>query len=321
MATPNVGELIATTIQKRNREFADNVTNNNAVLFQLAKKGRAEPTDGGERIYEELSFTDNTTANSYDGFEELATGQQQVLDTAEFTWKQYYVSVVISGKEQRQNSGREKMISLVSSRIDNAKASLKNRVALDLYGDGTGNNGKNITGLAAAIPVDPTTGTYGAINRANFTFWRSQVQDPASTPTSSTIQASMNLLWVSQCRDTDKPNLILSDNVLYTMFQGSMQLIQRVSDPKMATAGFQNLMYVTAPVVLDGGIGGNCTASTMFFLNTDYLYWRPHSGLNFAPINPEARSPVNQDAAIRLIGLQANLTCCGAKFQGRLIGT
>jgi hypothetical protein len=29
--------------------------------------------------------------------------------------------------------------------------------------------------------------------------------------------------------------------------------------------------------VFDGGIGGACPANHMFFLNTDYIYLRPHS--------------------------------------------
>lgn len=321
MATPNLGELVTTTIQKRSGKLADNVTNSNAVLYQFQKRGRIRTADGGNVIEEEMSFTDNTNVNSFDGFDVLATGQQQVLDSAEFAWKQYSGAVVVSGRERRQNSGRAQIINLVSGRIDNCMASLKNRIALDMYGDGTGNNGKNLTGLAAAVPTDPTTGTYGNINRANFTFWRSQVQDPAVTPTAATLQNAMNLLWVACTRGTDKPGFILSDNILYTMFQGSMQLIQQVRDPDTATAGFENLIYVSAPVILDGGIGGNCPASTMFFLNPGYLSWRPHSELNFGPIDPEQRSPVNQDATIRHVGVQANLTCRGAKFQGRLIGT
>jgi hypothetical protein len=77
------------------------------------------------------------------------------------------------------------MIDLVTARIDNARKSLNNRWALDFYGDGTGNGGKNLTGLASLVPTDPTTGTVGGINRATSTnvFWRSQLKDPAVTPT------------------------------------------------------------------------------------------------------------------------------------------
>lgn len=47
-----------------------------------------------------------------------------------------------------------------------SEARLLNRIAGDIYLDGTGNGGKNITGLGAAVPDAPTTGTYGGIDRA-----------------------------------------------------------------------------------------------------------------------------------------------------------
>ena len=51
---------------------------------------------------------------------------------------------------------------------------------------------KNITGLAAAVPDSPSTGTYGGINRANYSFWRSQkysgVTDGGSAVSASNIQ-------------------------------------------------------------------------------------------------------------------------------------
>ncbi|HEX4385757.1 MAG TPA: hypothetical protein VH083_22515, partial [Myxococcales bacterium] len=65
MPQPNVGEIISSTIQARNREYADNHTANNAILFWLSKKGNIRPLDGGDKIYEEVSFTDNTNVSSF----------------------------------------------------------------------------------------------------------------------------------------------------------------------------------------------------------------------------------------------------------------
>lgn len=323
MAQPNVGEIISSTIQARNREYADNHTANNAILFWLSKKGNIRPIDGGDKIYEEVSFTDNTNVSSFDGYDTLSTGAQQVLDTAEFAWKNYAVAITISGTEKRKNSGRERMIDLVTARIENARSSLKNRWALDAYGDGTGNNGKNLTGLTALIPTDPTTGTVGGINRANFNFWRSQLQDPAVTPTSATLLPTMNNLWVATARGTDKTQFILADNIMYTMYWSGLQPNQRFTDPAMANAGFENIKFNSAPVILDGGIGGNCPASTMFYMNPDFLYWRPHSDLNFTSMDEDedGRQPVNQDATMKFLGLMGNITSSGLQFQGRLNGT
>jgi hypothetical protein len=55
----------------------------------------------------------------------------------------------------------------------------------------------------------------------------------------------------------------------------------------------------------------------MYFLNTDYIFFRPHKDRNFVPIGGERQS-VNQDAIVKLIGWAGNLTCSGAQFNGVL---
>jgi hypothetical protein len=56
----------------------------------------------------------------------------------------------------------------------------------------------------------------------------------------------------------------------------------------------------------------------MYFLNTDYIFFRPHKDRNFVPIGGERQS-VNQDAIVKLIGWAGNLTSSGAQFNGVLI--
>ena len=95
------------------------------------------------------------------------------ISAAQFSLKQYAGAVSISGLEILQNSGEEALIDLLEGRQKIAEAQLMNRMDYDMYQDGTGNSSKNITGLAAVIPDDPTTGTYGNISRNSYNFWRS----------------------------------------------------------------------------------------------------------------------------------------------------
>jgi hypothetical protein len=57
----------------------------------------------------------------------------------------------------------------------------------------------------------------------------------------------------------------------------------------------------------------------MFFLNTKYLFYRPHSQRNMVPLAPNKRYAINQDAEVQIIGWAGNLTSSGSQFQGRLI--
>ena len=70
-------------------------------------------------------------------------------------------------------------------------------------------------------------------------------------------------------------------------------------------------------VILDGGIEGNCPANTAFFLNTNYIHWRPHADRNMVPLSPNKRYAVNQDAEVQILAWAGNLTTSGRKFQGR----
>jgi len=299
-------------------------------LRRLKDRGNVKTFSGGNVILQEIMYNDSTTnnTNSYSGYEVLNVSQNSPISSAQFSITQYAAAVSISGLEMIQNSGKEAIIDLLDGRMMVAEAQLANRIGADIYTDGTGNSGKNITGLGAAVPDAPSTGTYGGINRANYTFWRSQkysgVTDGGSAVSASNIQSYMDSLAVQLIRGTDKPDLIVADSNYYRLYLQSMQSIQRVTDGGNSTqgAGFASLKYygagMASDVVLDGGIGSNATANHMWFLNTKYLMFRPHVDRNFVPIGGE-RQAVNQDAIVKLIGWAGNLTSSGPQFCGVLI--
>ena len=55
-ANPAISDIIATTIESRTRQIADNVTNNNALLARLKQRGKIKTFSGGYKILQELSF-------------------------------------------------------------------------------------------------------------------------------------------------------------------------------------------------------------------------------------------------------------------------
>jgi len=329
-ANSSVSDIIATNIQSRTGELADNVTNNNALLRKLKERGNVKNFSGGNVILQEIMYNDSTTnnTNSYSGYEVLNVGQNSPISAAQFSITQYASAISISGLEMIQNSGKEAIIDLLDGRMSVAEAQLMNRIGGDVYLDGTGNSGKNLTGLGAAVPDAPSSGTYGGIDRATFSFWRSVkysgVTDGGSAVSASNIQGYMDALAVQLIRGTDKPDLIVADNNYYKLYLQSMQSIQRVTDSasSSAGAGFASLKYygagMASDVVLDGGVGSAATASHMWFLNTKYLFLRPHADRNFVPIGGE-RQAVNQDAIVKLIGWAGNITSSGPQFCGVLI--
>jgi hypothetical protein len=321
MSFPNVSDIVATTIQNRSRQVADNVLKNNALLAKLNQRGNVKTISGGNVIFEELSFAENANGGFYSGYDLLPVAAQDVISAAEFNIKQYAVPVVMSGLEMLQNSGKEQFIDLLEARLNVAESTMMNQLAQSIYSDGTGSSGKEVTGLNAAVPSDPTTGTYGGINRATWTFWRSKLYDFSAqsvTPSATTIQAGLNSLWSSLIRGADRPDLIVLDNTYWTYYMGSLQAQQRFMSPETGNLGFPTLKFMDADVVLDGGIGGYCPASTGFMLNTKYIKWRPHAQRNMVPLSPNRRYAINQDAEVQILAWAGNLTSSGAQFQGRI---
>ena len=321
MASPNLSEIVTTTLRNRSGKLADNVTNNNALLNRLNKKGNVKPVDGGRTIVQELDYQENGTFKRYSGYETLDISPSEVFSAAEFDWKQGAVSVSISGLEELQNSGSERVIDLLESRIKNAERTMANNVSNDLYSDGTASGGKQIGGLQHIIADAPSTGTVGGINRATYSFWRNYAYDATTdggaAATSALMQGYMNQVWLNITRGSDRPDLIVADNNYFKLYLESLQSIQRIASDDMATAGFTSLKYMDADVVFDGGYGGDAPANHMYFINTDYLAWRPHKDRNMVPLNPD-RFSVNQDAMVKLIAFAGNLTVSNCFVQGVL---
>lgn len=336
-ANSSITDIIATTIQQRSGVLADNVTNNNALLRKLKAKGNVRPFGGGNVILEEIMYVDSSSinVNSYSGYEALNVGVNSPISAAQFSIAQYAGAVTMSGLEMLQNAGKEQIIDMMEGRIKVTEAQLMNRIDYDLYQDGTGNGGKNLTGLGAALTT-AGTGTYGGIDRASWTFWKNQfyrgVTDGGAAVSAANIQAYMTALALKCVRGADMPDLWVLDANYYGFYVNSLQAIQRISSSGDANAGagFPSLKFygggTAADVVLGSGINGavdtsNTTggqpASTGFCINTNYLYFRPHRDRNFVPIGGE-RQAVNQDAIVKLIGWAGNLTSSGPQFCGKL---
>ncbi len=328
MATPgNIGDILTTTLRNRTGELADNVSRNNAILRELKKRSMGfMPFDGGRVIDQEINYANNTNATWYAGYETVAINPQETFSMAEFDMKLLAVAVSISGEEMLKNSGKERSINLVASRVMNAEQTMDNVVAASMYSDGTGSGGKEIGGLQLLV-ADTPTNTVGGISRTTWPFWANI--SAAIGASATLIQPSMDGLWVQLVRGNDRPRIILAGNTAYNYYLQSLQAIQRVTDTDWATAGFTNLSFMgNTPVILDGGYQGSTApppgpstggagASRMYFLNTNYLHFRPHKDRNMDVMDPD-RYSTNQDAVIKLIGWAGNTTISNCFLQGVL---
>lgn len=312
MAQPNLTEVVVVALRNRSRDFADNVSKGNALLTKLGDSGNIKTADGGRTIVQELEYAENATFKYYSGYETLDIAPSDVFDAAEYNWKQAAVVVSASGLEVNvMTTGKEAIINLLEKRISNAMKTMRNQLSIGIYSDGTGSSSKQITGLQAQLADDPTSGVVGGIDRANWSFWRNQIGSAANI-TSSTIQGLMKAMWLNTQRGPDVVKLIVADSIRYTDYWDSLTTIQRITREDKGMLGWETLAFLSADVVYDGDSG--LPAEHMYFLNTDYFFWRPHVDVNMIPL--DRRNSLNQDAFVVPVVFAGNLTMSNASLQG-----
>ena len=250
-------ELVSTTFRKHRREIVDNLSNRNALLKYMMKRGNKRSEDGGLSIAAPLDYASNSTYQRYSDWDSLNISASDVISAAEYQWRQIAINVVASGRELRINSGDSRIINLAKARIKNALRTFNNNFSSDLYSTGALTN--QINGLQALV-ADAGTGTVGGIDSTAFPFWQNQVIDASVlsvTPSSSTIEAQLMLpAWLATDRGPDdQVDLIVADNNYYGFFEASQLSLKRYNDTGKGSAGFVSLKYKNADVIFDGGSG------------------------------------------------------------------
>lgn len=308
----NYDALTALTEKKYLPKVVDNFFKSNPLLVYL--KARQKSFPGGYKIVEPLIYGNIDGVKSYAGYDTIAYDTKIPISAAEFEPKNVVAPIIISQDEELRNSGETQVLSMLQSKINIVEETLKSVVTGMLYGDGTGNNNKDLTGLGAAVAA---TGTYGGISRTDYAWWQAKIVSNSGTPgTPATLDlAKMMRLFLSLSDGNDQPDVILCGMATWHEYFKLMDAkidIHTTVGQKMADYGFQTLEFMGKPIMADP----NCPEGIMYFLNSKYLNWRVHSGANFkvTPFhNDDTRLAKKQE-----ILLTGNLTINNCRKFGKL---
>lgn len=316
MASPNstFTELVTSTFRKVRTDVKDNLSNRNALLKHIYKRGNYRKEDGGLTIVTPLDYAENSTYQRYSDWDLLNISASDVISAAEYQWRQIAINIVASGREKRINSGDSRIFSLAKAKMKNAIRTFNNNFSSDLYSDGTATN--QINGLQALVNI-LGTGTVGGINSTNFAFWQNQIFDLSTesvTMSATTIENSAMLpLWLNLDRGPDdQPDLIIMDNNHYKFYEASQTSLKRYTNAENANGGLVSLKFKNADVYFDGNSG--IPTNTTYMLNTNYIDLVVHKDADLE-IMPEMR-PINQDGDVIPILWMGNLTLSNRNQQG-----
>jgi hypothetical protein len=323
-------EILSLALEDRSAGYQDLVSNSNALLATLQRKGLWQ-TYSGPHIRERLLYNETGSGVWYSGYDYLNNTPVELFNDAEFTPKMLAVGVVLSNQEILNNSGTAQLKDVMKAHIAAAEQELEDLTDASMHSAGTGFGGKELGGLQLAIPTTTNAGTYGGISRVDNAIWRTTTYDANSLTvggvsvtavTSTTIRPILNAIMTARSRNKRGADLLLMSAEHYAAYDAATVAIQRINDETtLGKLGFQALKYFgagrTAEIVQDGGIGSNMPANTTYGIETESMRMRYHPERNFDKIG-RSMMPINQDAVVQYIGFMGELTMTNPLFNWKL---
>lgn len=235
--TRDYGALLTTTFQAMQPRIHDNVHRGSVFLRFLNDRGVWRSQNGGDQVKVGLMHAQNNTADIYSGYGVLDTTPQEGITSAFFDWAQLSVSITISRKEERQNSGQSRIISLLETKIRQAEASLQELLnnclvagritASAAQGQFLARVGRLDSGASGPLPLpvlidaSPSRNVaVGNINGNTHSFWRNQAT--ASTAGSfAAFKAELTRVYNNCSKgggSPANPNFMLSDQIAWETY-------------------------------------------------------------------------------------------------------
>jgi len=327
--TDNYDALLTTTARAMQPRIHDNITRSNKVVAWLTEHGRMRKQDGGERVKVALMHALNSTADIYSGYGNLDTTPQDGVTSAFFDWAQMAVSISISRKEERQNSGSSKLLSLLETKTTQAEVSAKELLnncivagritASAADGRFLARVGRLDSGANGPLPlpalIDGTVArsvSIGNINGGTYSFWRNQLSTSAATTWRGFFGECVALYNDCSKGAGGSPDLIIDDQRTWEQYWNGLSNQERyvVTDQRTIDIlggsdmlKFRGAVRVWDEVVPDVETNaevvdaiGTFTLGTSFFLNSNAMEWIVDSQTDW--ITTPFVHPVGQDARV-----------------------
>ena len=169
-------QILSMAIEDRSSGYEDLVSNNNALLAVMRRKGLWQ-TYSGPRIRQTLQVSKNV-AQWYNGYDQLLNPAIDLFNDAFYDPKHGRCAGHALDAGNPQQRGRRSTDGRLRQLHGGRRARARRcHGSSALYSDGSGNGGKQLTGLATAVPITVNTGVYGGIDRSTATIWQTKTYD------------------------------------------------------------------------------------------------------------------------------------------------
>lgn len=284
--TSDLRALYATTKAQLSKNIADGISERLPLLEEIKKSGNyKQSVGGGTEFHESAIVGDSSATGGYKKGTVLNVNEQEGIDKFAYTPAFFYASIFMDGTELAMNAGDAAAVSLLQSRIKQAKQSAYNK--LDEYILGADNNGDQFgwLGLKDIVSDDPTATIQGTgVNRVTYAKAQNQVNTTSIASatawnTSNAGRSVMTSLYNSCSFGNTRPTFCLMTKSIFEAYQLSLQANERFINPgSKANAGYP---HVTFMVDMKVTFGDNVAAGHFYMLNPEYLTFKTLANKNW----------------------------------------
>lgn len=273
--------LYTTTWQNMQDTIMDNIFDSMPFYFWLKDKGKMETVEGGRFITEPLQYDKSDSVKWIGRGGTSSMNDFQFLTIAKYDWRYLVGSIMRFGIDDQQNRGKNEIINLMNSKMENVKNALISEFETRLFGaqgsvsaGTTTSDNPAIDGLQWLVADDPTSSsnTVGGINPSTYTWWRNR-STSATGKSFATYGISLMRTLLNNCSNNlkqDTPDIIVSGQTPYEYYEDSVLPAYRITNNKLGDMGFQNIEFKGIPMVWSP----SCANTRLYMLNTRFIKFK-----------------------------------------------
>ena len=336
---PISNELLSSTLFSIRDGEVDELFQRVPFLDFAKRLGGIEYEDGGIKIQRPLAVSNHSTITQLaTGYEPVSLAVQDVMQPALYEWSDFVAPIVITKKEELENSGEKAVVKIVEARMRNVMGLLRREINRQLVagnsavltslgtlngvatvtgfleqGAPTAAGQTNVVGGLARSLVPDGNGLFNRIFNAGAAFGTNGIRGMHQIAAETSARAPMGDV-----------KLVLASEAGYANYRRAMFTQERFIDEKQLNAGFMSLAFGNAAVVQDVfmpdvAINGANLEATMYFINFDGIKMVMHSDGDLA-VSPFEYIPgtTARSAQIYWKGqlIADNLASCALLFNG-----
>lgn len=303
-------------ITKAGKATLDNFQRNNPIdqiaverpLLRMLMAKKRSFGGGKQYIVEQLRKAYNSNFQWYFGDQQVSYNKRDTLAQSFFPWRSCHdgyslneddffqngLIVVDSATPQKSTEAeRIQLTNLYDENNEVLRLGFEEKLDYELHLDGTQDT-EALAGLDYLVPIDPTSGVVGGIDRATNTWWRSYTSTGLA---SGTLLNALEIGIRTQSRNGGKPNMILAGSDWVDAFRAAST--SAISRQVTVSATGQGVSF--DPSVGTGNAG---TTDTGFRFHMIPIHWDPVMETLDTDLSPatawEKRGYMLNDKHIRL---------------------